>query len=197
MLIEDPEISDVVDIATFAPQFDLSLPRGEAAAKFAMETFQFWHVELGRSTPYHGMIGLTVNNRLTSTLGYCYIQRPKDDSGKDGWLSRIELAGSLVRKGTVDEIVCTIIHELGHAFCGVDEGHGDAWAAACDRMGLLFAKEYPTRPMTFKMTDNEWSSTCSCGVRYSFQRMTRKRKESALMCSKCGEKLPKFQRGIV
>jgi predicted SprT family Zn-dependent metalloprotease len=189
---EDTEISDIVDIAPFSPQFSLTLPREEAAEKFALETFQFWHTELGANTPFNGLTGLSINNRLTSTLGYCYVRSVKGEP--NDWLSRIELAGGLVRKGTVDEIVCTILHELGHSFCGIEEGHGARWTAACDRMGLLLAKASPVRPMSFSLSDFEWAATCSCGLEYSFKRMTRRRKTLTPMCSTCGDILPKFKK---
>ena len=197
MLIKDEytELSDVVNIDPSAPQFSTSLPREEAARKFALETFRFWHADLGGNTPIDGLTGLSVNNRLSSTLGYCYIQSVKGEPGD--WLSRIELSGALVRKGTVDEVVCTILHEIAHSFCGVQESHGDAWKAACARMGLLSAKECPTRPLSFSFNSFEWAATCSCGIEYSFKRMTKKRKTLIPVCSTCSAVLPKFQKRVV
>ena len=48
---------------------------------------------------------------------------------------RISLSRPLVLLNGIDEVRDTILHEIAHALCPPDEGHGPLWRATCRRIG--------------------------------------------------------------
>jgi predicted SprT family Zn-dependent metalloprotease len=68
---------------------------------------------------------LEVSNRLSRTLGYC------QDSKK-----KIVLASKLLERGTQDQILEVVLHEIAHALTPQDKGHGIVWKRKAIELGV-------------------------------------------------------------
>ncbi len=70
---------------------------------------------------------------------------------------RISLSRPLVLLNGIDEVRDTVLHEIAHALCPPDEGHGPRWRATCARIGARPRRCYsddrvvspPRRPARF------------------------------------------------
>ena len=189
-------MTETINLPYDAPKFDESLPRAVAAVKFCDETYDHHFGDLGRAmfgrSPIDCYTGCEISSRLSRCLGYAAV---KKGSGKDfGRIAgRIVLCSKLVERGTVTEIMTTILHEIGHLFAGLAADHGKVWKDTCHTMGLENA-EQEAEQVSYKVKRNAWTATCSkCGKTYNIARLTARRKRGGSICQ-CGNQLPSWSR---
>jgi predicted SprT family Zn-dependent metalloprotease len=100
----------------------------------------------------HGLVDWTIEfGRGKQRLGSC-------DHAKQ----RILLSRLHVQMDSDSEVLNTILHEIAHALCDANEGHGKQWQAKTRQIGarpLRFAESWRLVPR-----HHQWMGTCpSCG----------------------------------
>lgn len=98
----------------------------------------------------------TIDRRSRRTHGWCEHNR-RTGGG------RIAVAAFTIAYGDDDELFDTVTHELSHALCGPDEGHGPLWQATHRSLGgngERYARAIPGAPK------GKYEATCpACNKR--------------------------------
>lgn len=93
---------------------------------------------------------------------------------------RIELSIHYVASNTEASVTDTILHEIAHALCGPDAGHGARWQRKCVELGAV-----PKRCGDAVMPRGSWRATCpACGLEH--HRHRRPMKGRTYFCRPCG-----------
>jgi predicted SprT family Zn-dependent metalloprotease len=110
-------------------------------------------------------------NRRKRSLGLCrYRER------------RIELSVYFVHANDEEQVRETILHEIAHALAGEKAGHGEAWKAACARVGC---KPERCDKGVAVMPRGRWEGRCGvCGK--AFWRHRRPAQRAKYWCRACG-----------
>lgn len=93
---------------------------------------------------------------------------------------KITLSYKIVRLNTDSEVRDTILHEIAHALCGPNEGHGWGWKQMCLRVGAKPVACYSES--TVKTPPKKYLGKCPCGQQYS---MCRLRRGAIYRCKLC------------
>ena len=93
----------------------------------------------------------------------------------------ITLSKRLVLINEQDKVVDTILHEIAHALCGFEAGHGSEWKETCIRIGAKPNRCYDgENVITPKM---KWEAKCeACNKIIKRQRVPNRNVKMACIC---------------
>ena len=136
-------------------------------------------------------IELSVNNRLSTTLGRCRSKRV----GNRWDPYSIEIAGKLLSAGTDQEVIDVIYHEVAHALVGIEthekHGHDQVFRNMCARIGTKNDGRFTEVESYMKESNNKifkYDVYCpNCGIIGNYSRMCPTLKNIEFCsCNKCG-----------
>lgn len=119
----------------------------------------------------HGLVDWTFEfDRAKARLGCC----------RHG-ARKITIAEFYARNNPIEHVRDTILHEIAHALCDPQEGHGPAWRAKAAAVGALPERCAPA--VGLQQATRRWKGTCrSCGTFWLRHRRDK------LSCSECTDR---------
>ena len=122
---------------------------------------------------------LRISSKLRRAIAFCYQHRVDSKSSR----ACIVLSDALPYQND-DFVRSTLVHELAHAICPLEEKHGQRWYHAACEIG----KRWNYLPSRFKSNCKDFSETLKklhpkAVIKYKYQ----------LVCPKCGREFTRYK----